>query len=124
MEFQKRKLDGRPFDIIGQHRIFDRANDQDADLTTLSENISGLSTQQCSSCQICDPDTIHLLLPRLSWVPESLLAPAEEDHSMRPIALAIERVGRDEYPRMQSLDKDTGRASRWSRDLMAYRVQH
>jgi len=96
MESQKRKLDGRPFGIIGQCRLLDRADDQDADPTTLSENHPGLSTQQCSSRQICDPDTLYLLLPRLLWVSESLLAAVEADHSMRPIALTALRVRRDE----------------------------
>jgi hypothetical protein len=44
MGLQKRKLDGRPFGIIGQYRTFDRADDQDADPTTLSENFPGIST--------------------------------------------------------------------------------
>jgi hypothetical protein len=44
MESQKRKLDGRPFGIIGQFSLLVRADDQDADPTTPSENSPGIST--------------------------------------------------------------------------------
>lgn len=44
MEFRKRKLDGRPFGIIGKYRVVVMTDDQDADPIALPEDLPGLST--------------------------------------------------------------------------------
>lgn len=67
------------------NRLDDMADEQDANTASLSPHTSPTPARQCDSCSICDSNPSYLLLSRLLWIPESVLASAPTDRGMRSV---------------------------------------